>query len=83
MYDAVLKNIFAWYASLPYLTGHVAWDHFKHTHKGIMAGHILMFLTDFKVQHAAANVQCMLSQSYTVSHLCRKPSIARSNMTLV
>lgn len=47
--DGTLKQIFAWYASLPFLTGQVAWDQLKHTHKGIMPGHILLFLTDFKV----------------------------------
>ena len=48
-YDATLKKMFAWYASLPNLAGPVAWEQFRHSQKGMLSGHLLLLLTDFKV----------------------------------
>ena len=48
-YDAALKKMFAWYASLPNLSGPVSWEHFSHQSKGMIAGHLVLLLTDFKV----------------------------------
>ena len=44
-----MKRIFAWYASLPNLTGQVSWEQFRHNQKGMLAGHLVLLLTDFKV----------------------------------
>lgn len=48
-YDTTLKKIFAWYASLPNLAGPVSWERFRNNHKGMLSGHLLLLLTDFKV----------------------------------
>lgn len=48
-YDTTLKKMFAWYASLPNLTGPVSWDQFKNNHKGMLSGHLVLLLTNFKV----------------------------------
>lgn len=48
-YDTTLKKMFAWYASLPSLAGPVSWEQFRNNHKGMLSGHLLLLLTDFKV----------------------------------
>ncbi|KAL0026668.1 hypothetical protein WJX79_002875 [Trebouxia sp. C0005] len=48
-HDAMLKKVFAWYASLPSLAGKASWEQFRHTQKGMLAGHLILLLTDFKV----------------------------------
>lgn len=48
-YDKTLKKMFAWYASLPNLNGSVSWEQFKNNHKGMLSGHLILLLTDFKV----------------------------------
>ena len=48
-HDAILKKVFAWYASLPSLAGQASWEQFRHTQKGMLAGHLILLLTDFKV----------------------------------
>ncbi len=48
-HDAMLKKVFAWYASLPSLAGHASWEQFRHTQKGMLAGHLILLLTEFKV----------------------------------
>ena len=49
-YDTTLKKMFAWYASLPNLTGSGSWEQFKNNHKGMLSGHFVLLLTDFKVR---------------------------------
>lgn len=49
MHDAVLKRMFAWYASLPNLAGPVSWEQFRYSQKGMLSGHLILLLTDFKV----------------------------------
>lgn len=49
LYDTTLKKIFAWYGSLPNLAGPVSWEQFRNNHKGMLSGHLLLLLTDFKV----------------------------------
>lgn len=48
-HDVTLKKMFAWYASLPCLGGQVSWEQFRHNQKGMLAGHLILLLTDFKV----------------------------------
>ncbi|KAL0051186.1 hypothetical protein WJX82_003339 [Trebouxia sp. C0006] len=48
-HDVILKKVFAWYASLPSLAGQASWEQFRHTQKGMLAGHLILLLTDFKV----------------------------------
>ena len=48
-HDAILKKVFAWYASLPSLAGQTSWEQFRLTQKGMLAGHLILLLTDFKV----------------------------------
>lgn len=52
-HDATLKKVFAWYACLPHATGQPTWEHFKHQSKGMIAGHLILLLTDFKVRKFA------------------------------
>ena len=47
-HDATLKKMFAWYASMPNLTGPVSWEQFSHQSKGMLAGRLILLLTDFK-----------------------------------
>jgi hypothetical protein len=48
-HDVILKKVFAWYASLPSLAGQASWEQFRHNQKGMLAGHLILLLTDFKV----------------------------------
>ena len=67
-YDATLKKMFAWYASLPNLTGPVSWDQFKNNHKGMLSGHLVLLLTNFKVRSQPCHtgeVELVSTRSHT------------------
>ena len=49
-YDTTLKKVFVWYASLPKLVEPVSWEQFRNNHKGMLSGHLVLLLTDFKVR---------------------------------
>ena len=74
-YDATLKKMFAWYASLPNLTGTVSWEQFNNNHKGMLSGHLVLLLTDFKVRPHITHWVTDQTQTDQILKLCAKTKL--------